>query len=227
MRYFPLLVLVLLCTGALSAQTSVGFRGGYGTSNLRTDKQLDLISDRLDATAAFSGGLYAEQAFSPVFSLRSGVEVNQRGTALLLSSTNTVFGMTVPLGGQVKTRFTYVDVPVLAQVSLPTNSTIRPYAFGGASFGYAVKGNVRTTATALFEFNLATTNVDLDAINYERFHVAAVGGLGVSAQLTDQLRIFAEGRYEQSLTQPYDVPLLAAKTGFRGLNFGGGVAFTF
>ncbi|OAV43185.1 porin family protein [Lewinella sp. 4G2] len=221
-------LLAFLCfTVAVSAQTSVGIRGAYGTSSLRTDSDLDLISDQLDNTSTLSAGLYVEHAFTEVFSLRSGVEINRRGTSLALTQDAEIFGMNVGFGARAKTRFTYVDVPVLAQVHLPTNSAVTPYAFGGASLGYATAGNIRTTATALVEFNLMTTDINLDAINYERFHVAAMGGVGVKAKAGENLTFFVEGRFEQSLTQPYDVPIVTARTGFKGVQVGGGVAVTF
>lgn len=226
MRSLFTLVALAICTTFLAAQTSIGLRGAYGFSGLRTDADLDLISDQLDNASALSVGLYLEQAFSPVFSLRSGVELNRRGTVLNLNQDANVFGSQIRFAARAQTRFTYLDVPVLAQVYLPTNSRAKPYAFGGASLGYAVKGNVRTRATALVEFDLATSNIDLDAIDYERFHAAAIAGIGVKAQMSDILSLFAEGRFEQSLTQPYDVPILTARTGFKGMNFGAGVAIT-
>jgi len=221
---FTTLLLAALCT-CVSAQTSIGVRAGYGFSNLRSDSDLDLVTDQFDNASSLSMGVFVDLPLGEVFSLRPGLELNRRGTTLQLNDDVAVFGVNLPFGAAAKTRFTYVDVPVLVQAKLPTTGPIQPYAFGGASFGYATSGNIRTTARAIVEFNLMTTPVDLDAINYERFHVAAVGGLGVKAEISPGFSAFVEGRYEQSLTQPYDVPGLAAKTGFKGMNFGAGVAF--
>lgn len=208
-----------------SAQVSLGLRGSYGFSDLRTDAELDVISDQFSNASSLSFGVVAELPVSDVFSVRSGLEINRRGTTLRVGQDAPIFGTSVPFGAEAKTRFTYIDVPVLAQVSLPTGGAVRPYIFAGPTFGYATTGNVRTTATALISFNLMTTNIDLDEINYERFHVAAMGGLGVRADLGDRLVTFVEGRYEQSLTEPYDVPLATAKTGFKGVQFGAGFMF--
>ncbi|MEL7162515.1 MAG: porin family protein [Bacteroidota bacterium] len=219
-----LALFTLLCTGA-SAQIELGLRAGYGASNLRTDQELDLIANQFSNASSLSAGLLARYNFSDVVSLRSGLELNRRGTTLELSQDVTAFGVDLPFGASAQTRFTYVDVPLLLEVNMPTSGIVQPYAFGGASVGYATGGNVRTTARAILEFNLATTNLDLDAIGYERFHVAAVGGLGVKAALAPGFSAFVEGRFEQSLTQPYDVPVATARTGFKGMNFGAGVAF--
>jgi|GEM_PF-1984807 hypothetical protein len=208
-----------------TATTTIGIRAGYGTSSIRTDSELDAISDRFDNASALSFGVFANIPLGEVLSLRPGLELNRRGTTLDISADQEVFGINLPLGARAKTRFTYVDVPLLVQATLPTAGIFKPYVFGGGSIGYATSGNVRTTATVIVEFNLMTSDIDLDAINYERFNAAAIGGLGVKAELSTGFNIFFEGRFEQSLTEPYNVPLLTAKTGFKGLNFGAGVSF--
>jgi hypothetical protein len=167
-----------------------------------------------------------EYPLSDVISLRSGAELNRRGTTAELTQDAQIFGASVPFGAQAKTRFTYIDVPLMAQFTLPTEGVIEPYLFAGPSFGLATQGNVRTTATALISFNLMTSDIDLDDINYERFHVSAKAGIGARLNLDEGFAAFVEGRYEQSLTEPYDVPLLEAKTGFKGMQFGAGFMFT-
>lgn len=219
------LILAVVSSFAI-AQTSIGFRAGYGSSNIRTDKELDAIADQFDNSSALSFGVFADIPFGNVISFRPGVELNRRGTTLALNESPEIFGVNIPLGAQAKTRFTYIDVPLLFQATLPTEGVIKPYAFAGGSLGYATTGNIRTTATAIIEFNLMTSEIDLDAINYERFHAAAIGGLGVRANLAPGFNAFVEGRFEQSLTQPYDVPVVAAQTGFKGVNFGAGVAIS-
>lgn len=225
MRIFLTTLIVAIATTFALAQTTIGVRAGYGNSNLRTDNELDVISDQFESSSAMSFGAFVDIPFGNVFSFRPGIELNRRGTTINIDADQDVFGINVPLGAQTKTRFTYVDVPLIFQATLPTEGGIKPYAFAGASLGYATGGNLRTTATALIEFNLMSSDIDLEAINYERFHAAAVGGLGVKAQIAPGFNAFIEGRYEQSLTEPYDVPLLTAKTGFKGVNFGAGVTF--
>jgi hypothetical protein len=219
------LILAVVSSFAI-AQTSIGFRAGYGSSNIRTDKELDAIADQFDNSSALSFGVFADIPFGNIISFRPGVELNRRGTTLAVTGDQRVFGVNIPLGARAKTRFTYVDVPLLFQATLPTEGMIKPYAFAGGSLGYATAGNIRTTATAIIEFNLMTSEIDLDAINYDRFHAAAIGGLGVRANLATGFNAFIEGRFEQSLTQPYDVPVVAAQTGFKGINFGAGVAIS-
>lgn len=207
------------------AQLQLGLRASYGVSDIRTDSELDAISDQFSNASSLSFGLIAELPITSSLSLRSGLELNRRGTTAELGQDAQVFGASIPFGAEAKTRFTYVDVPILAQFNLPVGGVLTPYVFAGPSFGVATQGNIRTTATALISFNLMTTDIDLDDINYSRMHVAAVGGLGLKLGLGGQLTAFVEGRYEQSLSQPYDVPVLEAKTGFKGAQFGAGFMF--
>jgi hypothetical protein len=219
--------LLFLCfVTVLSAQMSLGVRAGYGQSNVRSGSDLDLITDQFSSTATFSIGLTTDIQLSDVVSLRSGLEINRRGASLELSEDVSVFGFDLPFGARAQTRFTYVEVPVLAQWHFPTSSSLQPYVFGGASIGYAVGGNIRTTARAIIEFNLMTTPLDLEGINYQRFHLAAHGGAGVKATLDNGMAVFAEARYEHGFSQPSDVPLVAVRVGFRGINLGAGVSFS-
>lgn len=226
MRTLLTSLLFLFIAAGLTAQVTLGIRGGYGHSNVRSGNDLDLVTDQFSSASTLSFGVAAALPLSDVVSLRSGLEINRRGASLELSDDVSVFGIGIPFGARAQTRFTYVDVPLMAQFTLPTNSSVQPYVFGGGSLGYAVGGNIRTTAQAIIEFNLMTTSIDLDAINYQRFHVAAVGGAGVKAELGNGIAAFAEARYEHGLSQPYDVPVVADKVGFRGVNVGAGVSFS-
>ena len=225
MRSTLLILLLALVSTALFAQAEISVRAGFGSTNLRTDSELDLVSDQFDAAGTTSFGVYAEYPVSDVFALRAGLETNRRGTSVALTDDVAVFGINLPLGANAKTRFNYIDVPLQVKATLPTNSAVQPYAFAGASLGYATGGRITTTARAIVEFNVLNTKVDLDAINYERFHVAATGGVGLKFAFSDAVGAFVEGRFEQSLTQPYDVPIATAKTGFKNVNFGAGVTF--
>ncbi|MEM9929412.1 MAG: porin family protein, partial [Bacteroidota bacterium] len=163
MRTLLTTLIFALVSSFAFAQTSIGFRGGYGSSNLRADSELDLVADQFDATSSFSFGVFANVPLGEVLSFRPGLELNRRGTSLQIDADQSVFGINVPIGAQAKTRFSYVDIPLLLQATLPAEGAIKPYAFAGGSLGYATGGNIRTTATAIIEFNLMTSSIDLGA----------------------------------------------------------------
>ena len=209
----------------LSAQT-VGVYGAYGQSAIRSGDAFDAVTDRLDGIGTATVGVTALLPLTATLSFRPAVEYTSRGTALGLTEAVEIGGIRLPVGGRAKTRFDYVDVPLLLQYEPAVQGGIQPYLFAGPSLGYAVAGRVTTAARALIDLDLYSSSIDLDAIRYDRFHVAATGGVGARAQLNPALEVFGEARYQHGLSQPYDVPFLQDKVGFQGWNFGAGVLFT-
>ena len=224
MKTSILLVLSLFATLALRAQTTVGLRAGFGQSSLHSGSTFDAVTDRTGRVGAISLGAFVELPLSELFSLRPGLEYTQRGTSVGLTEDVSLFGVRLPLGARAKTTFDYVDAPLLLQYHLPTSSNLQAYVLAGPSVGYALSGKLRTSARALIDFTLTSTDIDLEAISYERVHVAAIGGAGVRGRIGDTT-VFLEGRYEYGLSQPYNVPLVRDGVGFQGWNVGAGVSF--
>lgn len=225
MRLLLVSLLLLAIAASSTAQTTVGVRAGYGQSSLRSGNTFDVVTDQTDGVGATSAGIFVAIPVTKWLTLRPGLEYNQRGTSIGLTEGVALLGVKLPVGARAKTTFSYVDAPLLAQLNLPTDGRIQPYALIGPSLGYAVSGRLRTSARALIDFTISNTDVNLDAINYERFHVAAIGGLGLSGQLSESTRMFVEAQYEHGLTQPYNVPLVRDGVGFRGWNVGAGLSF--
>ena len=225
MKLRLLALLSLFYAGIASAQTTVGVYGAYGQSGVRSGKTFDGVTDQLDAIGTATFGVYAELPLTPFLSLRPGLEYTGRGTSIGITEDLDLGGINLPVGARAKTRFDYVEAPLLLQFNLPSQSAIQPYVVAGPSLGYAVSGRVTTAARALIDLNLYSSSIDLDAIRYERFHVAAVGGVGAKARIGQASQVFVEARYQHGLSQPYDVPVIRDKVGFQGWNVGVGVSF--
>ena len=215
----------LLFAGIASAQTSVGIYGAFGQSGLRSGQTFDGLTDQLDPIGTATFGVNAELPLTTYLSLRPGLEYTGRGTSIGITEDVNLGGIDLPVGARAKTRFDYVEAPLLLQLNVPTQSAIQPYIVAGPSLGYAVSGRVTTAAHALIDLNLYSSSIDLDAIRYERFHVAAVGGVGAKARIGQASQVFVEARYQHGLSQPYDVPVIRDKVGFRGWNVGVGMSF--
>ncbi len=225
MKTHFLLLFALLVSGLATAQPSFGVRAGFGQSSLRSGETFDPITDRTVGVGVPSFGVFAEVPIANFLSLRPGLELTRRGTGVRLTQDVEVAGVRLPVGAFAKTRFRYLEAPLLVQLNLPSEGAIQPYAILGPSVGYATGGRVTTSAKAIIELNLYSTDVNLDAINYERFNVAVIGGLGAKARLGQNTGLFLEARYAHDLTQPYDVPVVRDKVGFRGWNVGAGMTF--
>ncbi|WP_420459736.1 porin family protein [Neolewinella sp.] len=225
MRLLLIALLALTTSAALIAQTTIGLRAGYGQSALRSGETFDVVTEQTGWIAAPSLGVFAELPLSDLITLRPGLEYNRRGTSVGLTQGVDLFGVRLPVGARARTTFDYLEAPLLVQLNLPTEGTVQPYALVGPSVGYALSGKLRTSARALIDFRLSTTDINLEAINYERLHVGLVAGAGLKAQVGIGAALFLEARYEHGLTQPYNVPLVRDGVGFQGWNVGVGVSF--
>lgn len=225
MRPTLFLLFVFLFSLPAFAQVSLGLRASYGYADLRSDASFENVEDQFNNASSLSFGALLEVPVSPVISIRSGAEINRRGTTFTARQLGLVFGATVPNGAEAKTRFTYVDIPLLIQANIPAGNVVEPYLFAGPTFGFATVGNVRISTNGGNGSSLMTNDIDLDAIDYERFHIAALVGVGVRAKLGDRLTTFLEARYERSFSDPYQVPLTSTTAGYEGVQFGAGFAF--
>ncbi|PPK85746.1 outer membrane protein with beta-barrel domain [Neolewinella xylanilytica] len=225
MKLSLLALFTFLLFGFATAQTSIGVYGAFGQSNVRSGDAFDGATDQLDRIGTATFGVTAEIPVTAYFSLRPGLEYTSRGTAIGVSEGINLGGISLPVGARVKTRFDYVEAPLLIQLQIPTQSSIQPYVIAGPSLGYATSGRVAAAAKAVIELDLYSSSINLDAIRYDRFHVAAVGGVGANARLGEATRLFVEARYQHGLSQPYDVPVIQDKVGFQGWNVGAGVSF--
>ncbi|WP_116125754.1 porin family protein [Lewinella sp. IMCC34183] len=220
-----LALFALLLTGTVAAQTSWGIRVGAGQTDIRSGETFDMLTDRMDAIGTTSFGAFVEVPLTPDLTLRPGLEYSSRGTSVGLTDDVELLGVKLPIGARAKTRFNYIDAPLLLQYTLPTERGVRPYLIAGPTVGYATGGKLTTSAKAIIELNLYSTPVDLDAIRYDRFNVGLIGGAGLKARLGEFSSLFLEARYEHGLSQPYDVPVIKDKVGFQGWNVGAGVSF--
>lgn len=215
--------LALFSVTLLSAQTSVGLYGAFGQSGVRSGDAFDGLTNRLDQIGTATVGVTTLIPLTATLQFRPALEYTSRGTSVGLTESLTVSGIPLPVGAKAKTRFAYVDVPLLLQYEPTVGGGIQPYVFAGPSIGYAVSGRLTTSAKAIIDLNLYESSINLDAIRYDRFHVAATGGIGARGQLSESTQVFAKARYQHGLTQPYDVPFIQDKVGFAGWNVGIGV----
>ena len=219
----------LLDTTVQTARVFVGLRGGYGFSNIaRGSDELAAIEGQFDNASSLNFGAELIYNLKDWLALRTGVGLTRKGTARQVPDDRRVYGVSVPFGAEAKVRFTYVEVPLLLQVDLRPRGRLRPFAFAGPSLGYATAGNVRVTSDFLTGFSLMTTKLDLDGLDYQRTHLAAVGGLGLRYQMRPYFQFYGEARYAHGLTDSYEVAEVPEEAyGYRTWNFGVGFGVGF
>lgn len=205
-----------------SAQVAVGIKGGVNFNNLQTTEALGELAPDFSNISEGNFGLVAEYGITDQFALQTELNFMKKGFTTKANLDNTeVFGINLPVGGRAETKFSYVEVPLLAKYSFGGEG-LQAYITAGPTFGYATAGRIDTKARVLVDFDLGSTPINLDNINYNRFEVGATAGAGLS-YTTSFGKFFADARYSQGFTELYDFPLVQEKVKNKG--FGVNVGF--
>lgn len=222
-RFFLLFVVVAIGT-QLSAQATVGIRAGYANTQVASSDLLDVVTDQLDGLGTTEFSIFAELPISNGISFQPELGYTSRGFALGLTEDITLAGVPLPLGVRAKTRFNYVEAPLLIKAAFGNDKT-QTYVMAGPSVGLATSGRIRTTARALVEIPLTNTPINLDAIDYQRLSVSGVAAIGVQHQLTSGVRVFGDVRYTHGFTNLYDIPVVQERLSHRAVGANVGLAF--
>jgi hypothetical protein len=205
----------------LQAQVAVGLKAGANFGNVYMTEALgNLAPDFKFATGAVAGGV-VEANFGKYFAVQSELNWVQKGFKFTEDVNIPVGNLDIPAGVSATIRTNYLEIPLLAKAKLG-NDIIQAYAVLGPSFGYAMNGQLITRTRLLFEFNPIHTNLNFDALDYNRLEVSAVGGLGMQVNFHGG-KWFADARYTQGLTQLYNFPVVNEQIKNRGIALSTGV----
>jgi hypothetical protein len=119
---FALMILVMLSTTAAAGEISYGVKGGLFTANMTA------IPAGWDDTAfknGLAGGVYINYAFNENLSLQPEVLYVMKGLDGVI--TNPIF--TVDFTGE----YNYIEIPLLARYTIPTQSGFSAFFFVGPS----------------------------------------------------------------------------------------------
>jgi hypothetical protein len=213
--------LFLVCMQPLMAQLHVGVRSGVQVS---TVKQSDLLSELTPKAAYLIGnstGAVAELDLGESFALQAELAYNARGFRYDLKENVDVLGFKIPLGGRADFRFNTLDLPVLFKAKSGLGD-VRFYAQAGPYVSYAMSSKLSARTSGIVDLKLFETTLDLDALNYNRFDVGAIGGLGMEVN-TSFGRFFLDGRYQHGFTANADIPVV--RETFRSRGFAANLGF--
>lgn len=219
---FLLIPLILLFVSTFTqAQVAIGLKGGANFGNVyMTDALDDLAPDFKSATGAVAGGV-AEISFGKYFAVQPEVNWVQKGFRFTQDINVPIGKFDIPAGVQAQIKTNYIEMPLLAKAKVG-NDVIQAYAVLGPSFGYAMNGKLITRTRFLFEFDPINTNLNFESLDYNRFEVSAVGGVGMQVNFNGG-KWFADARYTQGLTQLYNFPVVNEQIKNRGISLSTGV----
>ena len=207
--------------GMLSAQDiSLGAKIGYNWNNVSAPAFNGTLDFKKMTNVNF--GLVAQIGLTDNFSIQPELNYLQKGFRIQESKDITLYNVPIPLGVSAVTAIKYIDVPVLAKYKFRGQGALG-YVFAGPSVGYALNGNLETHAQVIIDIKVASTPINLDNVNYNRFEVGGVVGAGFEMPIGNA-KLFAEGRYTHGFNEVYEVPVIGAKV--KNQSFGVSAGFT-
>lgn len=115
---------------------------------------------------------------------------------------------------ELKYSASYIEVPILAKYSIPTNSDFTPYLMAGPSLGYLLSGKVIFDSGSEDDRTDSFKNIDIA--------LALGGGTHIPVNV---FNLFVELRYALGLTNVNDVDTIDTEFRNRGFHVVAGVLF--
>ncbi len=195
MKLFPkialLSLLVALSVADLSAQISLGIRGGLNLSKwaLNDAAKKELGGFDQESINALLFGALAEIRLSNNLAIQPEVNFIQKGTKLVAEEK-----APVPLKVEGTTTLNYLEVPLLLKVG--TGFGVGRFdLLLGPSFGYALNGKRELKATVAGRTETEKEDVDFEKDEIARTDVGAQVGASLGLGLGSSARLFVDGRY--------------------------------
>ena len=218
----------ILAFNSLSAQNRIGVSAQAGTSNVEINGLgiLDVISPYLHSIPQYSVGLDYEKELNNQWSIVTGAYYATRGFGLEKNVDINLLGLDVPVGASVNTRLNYIEVPASIQYKFVKRG-ITPYIKAGVSAGYAVTGKMQPTVNAIIDWKLPSIPINLDNDLYNRFDVAALGGVGISIPTNDVGSFQIELNYRHGLSNMFQDKITDIRIKSNGISAGIGYTMRF
>jgi hypothetical protein len=210
----------LCCFTSLFAQNSLVITAGPSFQNVTTNG----LQSSFRPDYRFHNGLQAQvlwsQAFSPRFSLITGVGYTEKGFQVKEGFDLDILNLPMEIGVEANTTLRYAELPVQMKYTF-NDGPLSFYALAGPSIGYAMSGEVRTKANLIFDINLMRSKLDLSDDIYNRLELSGTLGLGGELKFDQGAMVF-QVNYQQGFSRVIDNTLIDLRLknyGF-GMNIG-------
>ncbi|MFV0606429.1 MAG: outer membrane beta-barrel protein [Niabella sp.] len=123
--------------GAVNAQTKVGFKGGYNLAKITYNNNGD-VTDKA-GLSTFNAGLAVDATIADIFSIRTGLELQGKGSKYTATSSLGTYEHTVnPL---------YIELPLNFTVNIPMGGNSKIFVGAGPYAAVGITGKDKWTAT--------------------------------------------------------------------------------
>jgi len=214
-------VLFALLTFALSAQTSIGIRGGLNFANVPAPSGISNLLPIFKPAKGASVALVTEMGIGKNFAIQPELAYHQKGFALKAGLDFLLFNVDVPLGIKAVTKVNYLEAPILGKYKFGSGK-VGGYVVAGPTIGYALNGRFTTKAQVLIDIKITDEKLDLANLGYNRFELGGILGAGVNFK-TGNGNLFIDARYARGFTNVYDVPFVDLKLKNKGVSINVGM----
>lgn len=167
--FFGLVFAIMFIPLFVQAQmddSRIGLKGGLNASNFYSNE----VGDQ-NVRLGFHVGLFTELAVGEFFSIQPELLLSTKGNRATYGQDDGVLDL-VGAEGEVKTNLTYIDIPVLAKITLGEilNIHVGPYA------SYLIGASTST------EGDLANDSEELDRDNFKSWDYGLAAGIGLDLE---------------------------------------------
>lgn len=165
-------VILVATTSLLNGQTSAYLISGIHSADVSASGLSTDIVD-LRAINRFSGGLIIDQTLDRHLSVSTGVIFKQKGFQIIESFGVNIGNVPIPLGAKLATEVNTINVPLFLKYKLQGIKGVTPYIAAGPGLSYATSGAIKTKATAIIDFTVSNTPLNLDSEDFNRLGIDA------------------------------------------------------
>ncbi len=215
-----------LCMGLTSAyaQYSITAVSGMHLSNIKSNG-IDISFLDYDPILRWHAGLIGERALSENIALQSGLIYRNEGFVIRESTNLDVFGIPIPVGASVTAELKSISVPLRLKYMMSSSSNINPYVAGGFNLSYTTNGRLDTRAESIFDFNIASIDMELSSSAYNRFGAEAVIAGGLQIETANNAFYTIEANFSHDLNDFTNANSTIIDAGIRNYNIGLSVGY--
>jgi len=197
------------------AQISIGIKAGIYTSFIDVTEAAEGLTQNVEGLTTPTFGIISEIGISENFAFQPELLYTTKGFSVNEGINVNLGGFPIPAGVTANTKINYLELPLLAKYKFG-NEGLKFNIIAGPVLSYAANAQLVTRANLLLNTNPIRTNIDLDALNYERLEVSASIGAGMAYE-TSGGAFFADARYVHGFSDLYNAPVVDLNLKNRGI----------
>ncbi len=209
MKKFAILSLVLFLTAALAPRAEAitfGLKAGLNSSKISLKTTDAGSAPNVNSVKGLTGGIYASLDLG-ILSIQPEVLYSSRGFQFAFEGETYTYDY----------KCDYIEVPILIKFNVLPAGPIKPFVFGGPSFGYLLKARATDNSVTPSESETITDS-------FKRTETAVVFGAGMDLGLPG-IKASIDARYHLGLSsiQESNIEIESAKN--RGFSVMVGIGF--